>query len=158
MIIYFNRVPKDADSRIKWINSIKTHQEFDYYSVYHLICERHFKSDDFEVVKGKRALKKGSVPIEFVDKCLEDSSNGHEGIEQSVGIQQYCDEDGARFPTMTGELAVENNQYENHESNKDIKNRPRYCKIRNCIHETGTRDREITFFRYDHFSYFNVKC
>lgn len=59
------RVPKQGDERSRWIDSISKHQSFDFYSLYFIVCERHFAPDALTKSKGKTIRKKNSIPSIF---------------------------------------------------------------------------------------------
>lgn len=64
-IYLFIRVPRQGQIRKQWIKAISKHQEFDYYSLYYLVCHLHFKDDDFKMRKDKLVIKKNAVPSIF---------------------------------------------------------------------------------------------
>ncbi|XP_054723922.1 THAP domain-containing protein 2-like, partial [Uloborus diversus] len=82
--ISFLQIPADVNQRALWLNVIKEQGKYIFFRVellYHLssedsswypndftvICEKHFKSDDFKQGLKRKILKQGAVPSIFSD-------------------------------------------------------------------------------------------
>ncbi|XP_031637182.1 uncharacterized protein LOC116349745 [Contarinia nasturtii] len=63
--ILFFRLPMYGKTRSKWTEAVLKYQYCDFYGLF-LICERHFKAEDFEMNRNEgKVLKKGAIPSVF---------------------------------------------------------------------------------------------
>lgn len=106
---HFFSVPKSNVLKSIWIESISKHQRV---GSSFMVCERHFKSDDFHVKNGTKLLNIRAIPSIF----------DHEPS------------------TSTANLSVQ-------KCAKKKDHITKYCKIKYCKYEIGTKDDQILFFR-----------
>lgn len=79
-----------------------------------MLCERHFRPDDFCRKGGKISLNSEVIPSIFDEE--PSSKYGHTSMQKS---------------------------------SEKINKPSKYCKIKYCKYEVGTRDEQILFYRYN---------
>lgn len=102
-------MPNPDSLKSAWIESISKHQRV---GPSFMVCERHFKPEDFRIKGRKKSLNSEAIPSIFDDEPV--SVNCNASIQKSTG---------------------------------KIKKYSKYCKIKHCKYEVGTRDEKILFFR-----------
>lgn len=104
----FSRVPSDGSKRNNWIKAISKYQQYDFFSIQFMVCDRHFTAEDFKEGNGKRKLKRHAVPTVF------------------SGMPN-CDSDFTQ-PQVVVESIL----------NERTRDGKRLCNINNCEHGIGT--------------------
>lgn len=77
--------------RTKWIESILRYQEHDFYG-YFILCEHHFKRDDFIKEDGKIFLQERVIPSVFPEPQPQENNDGPSNTEFH-GLAEYSDEE-----------------------------------------------------------------
>lgn len=90
-IFISDRLPKEGELRMKWIEAVTENQNFDHHCSYFMICEKHFENQDFNPNCKKKILKKGAVPTIFIGTSSDECTMIRDS-EASTPTQQCCNE------------------------------------------------------------------
>lgn len=82
------RLPMQGKTRTEWIEEISRYQEHDFYG-YFILCEHHFKREDFIKEDGEKNLQIGVLPSIFPEPNSQDiydepSGTNFHGTEEKI--------------------------------------------------------------------------